>query len=599
MKIIKNSLTYLASPILALLILATFFQLWNCDLSKPVFGYGQDALFHIFIIKTIVSSGWFFQNDFVGYPHISGSFFFQDFPIHADSFNFFIVKIFSYFSSDVFLITNYFFIFTFSLIAFTSFIALRAFNISIVTAIAISLLYAFTPYHLARNVLHLFLSNYAAIPLVIMVALWLATSKIQLLILNEKGRFEFAPNRFFFISFIVAIFVATNGVYYASYSCVIFVFAWFLRGLKKGSFLDCQAFNLVVLGSIILLTLLILYFPSFIYWSNNGFNKEVANRDPSSSEYHALHIIDLFLPIANHYSNYLSKLHLIFDEALVGWERDAENLGILASVGFIFLLLWMFAKSQNSENSFIQKTIKKLSLNEDEKNLISNLAGLNLLVVLFATVGGLVMFVALPFPLLRSHARFCIFIAFFSLFVVGIIFDKIARDRAIAKFLIIAVTILALLDQVGKIDVARRDVMQNNFNIDHDFVAKIEANMPPNSQIFILPVFGFPEEVGDEYESLVFYLHSQNLRWSYPTILARPSDLWQKKISKLDEKNFVAELKKAGFSGIAIDRMHFARKEKEKKNEWQKLRALEKNLDALSREQPITSRDMKFVFFKI
>jgi len=597
MKFAKNFCAYLAAPILALCVITLFYQLWNCDLSKPVFGYGQDTLFHVFVIKTIISSGWFFYNNFVGYPQIDGAIFsLQDFPIHADSFNFLVIKIFSLFTSDAFLITNLFFIFTFCFISFTSFIALRAFNFSIVTALAISLIYAFTPYHLLRNVWHLFLSNYAAIPLVVMVAIWIAQNKIQLLVLNEKKCLHFAPNRFFFFALLVAIFVATNGVYYACYSCAVFVFAWFLRGLNQGKFLDFQAFNVVALCAIIVGVLAILYFPAFVYWSTNGFNKEVANRDPSGSEYHALHIIDLFLPVVNHYIYYFSKLHLMFDEALVGGERDAENLGLVAAVGFLFLLLWIIAKSQNSPNSVMQRTIQKYALSNEEESLISNLAGLNLLSILFATVGGFVMFVALPFPLLRSHARFCIFIAFFSLFLMAIIFDKISRDRILAKFVIIAITALALLDQVGRLDSNTRNLMQKDFAIDREFVEKVEANMPQNSQIFVLPVFGFPEEMGDEYESLVFYLHSKNLYWSYPTILARPSNIWQKKTFALGNKKFIEEIKKAGFSGVVIDRMHFAKSEK--KNGWEKLRKMEKALEDVSKTKPQVSKDMRLSFFK-
>ena len=390
--------------------------------------------------------------------------------------------------------------------------------------------------------------------------------------------------------------MATNGVYYACYACAVFVFAWFLTGLKKGYFLDCKAFNVIALCAIVVATLAILYFPAFVYWSQNGFNKEVANRDPSGSEYHALHIIDLFLPIANHYLSYFSKLHLMFDEALVGGERDAENLGLVASIGFLFLLLWMIAKSQDSENSVVKKTIQKFSLTSNEESLISNLAGMNLLSILFATVGGFVMFIALPFPLLRSHARFCIFIAFFSLFVMAIIFDKISRDRILAKFLIIAVTVLALFDQVGRIDENNRKLMVKDFEIDREFVQKIEASLAPDAKVFVLPVFGFPEQMGDEYESLIFYLHSQNLRWSYPTILARPSNLWQKKIFEQDSKKFIAELKKAGFSGVVVDRMHFAKSEK--KNGWEKLRKMEKALEDVSKNNPQVSKDVRLSFFK-
>ncbi len=599
MKFIKNLCAYIAAPALALLLLTLFYHLWNVDLTKPVFGYGQDSLFHIFVVKTIINYGWFFQNDLVGFPHHGDSFYLYDFPIHADAFNFFVIKILAFFSHDSFFITNCFFILTFAFASLSSFVALRAFNISILSALLVSILYAFLPYHFLRNVWHLFLSNYSAIPLTIMVSLWIAQDKIQLISINQKNQYCLSPNRFFWISLLVALFAATNGIYYAFYSIILFIFAWFICAIREGKFLNHNLLTSLTLSLIIIFTLLALYIPSFIYWMHNGMNNFVANRHQSDSEYHALKIIDLFMPVSNHYLEYLRNLRAAFSEAVVGGERGAEGLGILAASGFMFLLLWIIAKTQNGENGFLQKTINKLSLSKSEENLISNLASLNLLSVLFATAGGLVMFIVLPFPLLRSHARFCIFIAFFSLFIIAIIFDKVAQKKLIAKITIVAVAVLALFDQVGDIKYARSEAivkMQKNFDIDADFVKNVETNLAPNSQVFVLPVFGFPEDGGDEYESLVLYLHSKNIGWSYPSIMGRASSLWKKKIIKFEDKNFIKAVKEAGFSGVVIDRYHFARNEKN--NDWSKLRKLELALKAVSKSQ-INSRDGRLVFFNL
>jgi phosphoglycerol transferase len=414
MKIIKTSATYLLAPLLSLALLAVIFQLWQFDLRTPIFNYSQDTLFYLFVVKITATTGWFFQNDLVGFPHLDGSFYLHDFPIHADAFNFVIIRFFAYFSKDPFLLTNCFFLFTFALISFTSFVALRAFKIGVFTAVLISVIYTFLPYHFLRGVWHLFLSNYAAIPLVVMVSLWICEGKISFLNYNKKQQIALAPNRLFFISILIAIFTAANGVYYAFYACIIFIFAWFLYSLKRGEFLNREIFTTATLCLAILGTLILLYLPSFLFWFEHGFNNEVGNRDRSSSEFYGLRIIDLLMPTANHYLGYLQNLRTIVDEALaIESERRSASLGILISAGFIFLILWLIAKTQSGENSFLQKTVKKFSLKKDEENLISNLASLNLLSVLFACVGGLVMIFAMSFPLIRSHARFCVFIAFF------------------------------------------------------------------------------------------------------------------------------------------------------------------------------------------
>ncbi len=600
MKIVKNISIYLAAPFLSLLLLVCFYNLWDLDLSKPVFGYGQDSLFHIFVVKTIINYGWFLQNDAVGFPHLDGSFYLYDFPIHADAFNFLIIKIFSYFSQDAFFVTNCFFIFTFALSSFCAFLVLRVFGITFLSALLVSILFAFMPYHFLRNVWHLFLSNYASIPLSIMVGLWIAQNKIRLIEANEKKQFCFCPNRLFCISFFIALFAATNGVYYAFYSVIIFIFAWFISSIRKGVFLDSNFFGTLFLALTIIFALFVLYFPSFVYWHQHGLNAYVANRHQSDSEYHALKIIDLFMPLTNHYFEYFRNLRAAFAEAVVGGERSAEGLGILAASGFMFLLLWLFARTQDGQKSFLQKTISKLSLNFANQNLISNLASLNLLSLLFATAGGFVMFIVLPFPLLRSHARFCIFIAFFSLFLVAIIFDKVSQKNFLAKVAIVVVALLALFDQVGDVSYVRDvavEKMQRNFDIDRDFVRSVEVDLLPNSRVFVLPIFGFPEDFGDEYESMVLYLHGRNLGWSYPAIMGRATNLWQRKIVKMDNKHFIAEIKKAGFDAVVIDRYHFAKNEK--KNDWAKLRSLEKDLKTISGHDSVVSRDMRLVFFKL
>jgi phosphoglycerol transferase len=597
MKNLKKFSPYLAAPTLALLLFILFFQAWKIDFSQPIFSYSADTLLSAFEIKTVLDEGWFFSNSFVGLPHITEKFYLHDFPLQADSFHFFIVKIFSYFSSNPFLIINCFFIFTFILISATSFVALRAFGISNFSATLISILYAFTPYHIARNVNHLFLSNYAVIPLVIMAALWIATDKIRIISIDKKKRYCLAPNRFFFIALTISIFVAMNGIYYAIYSAAIFIFAWFLRALQGGKFLNENGFSVLVLCFAIFFALACLYLPSFYYWFEHGLNSGAAIRDRDDSEFFGLKISSLFLPAGNHYIEYFAKVRGLFNEYTFEAESACESLGILGSVGFLFLLLWLLGKSFFDEKgSFLQKTIQKFSLKRDEQNLIAHLAGLNLLVVFFATVGGLVMFIAIPFPLIRSHARFSIFIAFLALFLIAIIFDKIIESKKkYAKIFVALIAFFALFDQVGRVPASsiQSESMTNKFRSDRDFVEKIEQAMPQGAMIFELPIVCFPECAG--YDMMIGYLHSQKLRWSFPAMNGREVFDWQKKVSALEFENFIAEIKKIGFEGVYLDRAEFI----SRKKNWGDLRSFEAKLKSASEGQAIVSQNLRLVFFRI
>lgn len=601
-KILKKSVVYFIAPILSLLIFISLFQLWKADLHQPFFSYSHDSLVSVFEAKIIIDDGWFFSNNFIGLPHLTDKFYLHDFPLNADLFNFFILKILANFSSDPFFVSNCFFILTFALISATAFAVLRHFQISVFTAVIISVLYSFLPYHFYRGIWHLFLSNYAVIPLSIMVALWIASNKIKLVDLNEKNQFYFTPNRFFLIALLVSFFAATNGIYYALYSCVIFVFAWFLLALRNGKFLNRDAFSTLFLCFAIIFLLIGLYLPCFAYWFHNGMNQAVANRDIEQSEIFALKIYNLFLPVENHYLNYFGQVKKMFNEAAPQFEGSLGSLGIAGSVGFVFLILWLVAKSQGDENlqrkSFFKKTLEKFSLNKNDENLISNLAGLNLLTVIYATAGGLVMFVAISFPMLRSHARFSIFIGFMALFLMAIIFDKIAQKKKIISHIFLSVIfILAVFDQVGRVSLATLQPaeIKRKFASDRDFVQKIEQSLPPQAMIFQMPLIYFPE--ADNYDLMVGYLNSKNLRWSYPAMKGREADLWQRQVVKLKFADFIAELKKAGFAGIYIDRINMARDEK--KYNWRDLRKFESQLRSVAKAPPLVSQNMQLVFFKI
>jgi phosphoglycerol transferase len=444
------------------------------------------------------------------------------------------------------------------------------------------------------------------IPLVVMVGIWIMQDRIKTFDFNKKGQLAFAGNRNFFIGLAISCLAATTGIYYAFYSCVIFIFSWFLCGLKKGKFFDKNSFCAVIFCLVILSLLLYLYLPAILYWIDFGHNSDVAKRNVADSEFFALKIINLFVPVANHYFDYLKNIRELFDAFASEQENFATSLGILAASGFLFLLLWLLARNFSEEKSVFAKTIKKFSLQKNHQDLISNLAGLNLLSILFATVGGLVMFVAVAFPLLRSHARFSIFIAFFSLFLVAIIFDriiekKIFKQKIFAQIFVLFIFVMALFDQVGRVSAAtiQTEKMKRKFRNDQEFVQKIEKSLPEKSQIFVLPVISFPEG-SDDYDLLSAYLHSKNLRWSYPSIAGRESNLWQKKIIKLDFKDFVFELKKAGFSGIYIDRMQMTQYalEKEKPKAWHDLRKIESKLKSL-KKPVLTSDDLRLVFFEI
>ncbi len=584
-----HSFSYLVAPLLALIIFTTLFQLWNLNLRIPLFGYNNDAFFTFFMVKNVIDSGWFFYNESLGFPHFGEDrMFLHDFPVYVEFLNFAIIKFFTFFTKDVFLITNCFFIFTMMATTATAFATLRYFKIGVFVATAISILYSFLPYHFLRGTWHLFLCNYMAAPLIILVSILIIEDKIQVFAV-KKNKISFAVNNYFIITFLLTCFIALNGLYYAFYAALTFFIAWFLRGLKSGRFLDKNGFAAPILALTIFVILITLYFPALSYWTKNGVAPGTLARAPEESEIFALRIINLFAPITNHYIRFLADLGAKINHYLPGQglERNTVSLGIVGSIGFMALLLWAICQNQIKENIFLEKLKKRFSLLKSEQNLICNLSNLNLMALLFVTVGGFLMFFILPFPMLRSHSRFIVLIAFITLFFVAIIFNKLPKK------LVLIISVLGLLDQVGKVSAAKiqSPEMIKTFKSDQEFFTKIESEIVPQAKIFILPAYGFPEYIKDDYSSTAVYVHTKNLLLSYPSINGRKSNLWQQEKS-VNKKTFIEEIRKEGFDGVIINRRLY-----EKNNLGKEIFEFERELRTVSR--PLFSRDMGFEFFKI
>jgi len=615
MKLSKNLLLYFLSPLLSLTIFCVIFQIWAIDLNLPIFDYSRDSLMSFFEAKTVIDSGWFFSNNLVGLP---GNFVLHDFPMHADSLNFALLKVFSYFSSNPFLIVNCFFISSFVLVSLCSFAALRALNISLNTSLLISIIYTFIPYHFVRGTHHLFLSNYAIVPLILLLAIWMLNGEIETFVLNKKNHqknsITFSFTKKFFIALLITVFAAASGIYYSFFAIIIFTFVWILNGMRSGNFFEIKNFAAPIFIAVIVTILFYLNLPSMVYWTQEGFNSFVTSRAPQESATFALKIINLFLPTANHYLDYFTNLRGSFDEFAYEEESGAESLGIMGCTGFLFLIMWLISKDQKNENSFFQKTLTQFSLNEKEQNLISDLAILNIFLVLFFTASGLVMFIALPFPFTRSYARISIFIGFIALLLLAIIIDKVFQKKLLTSknpaatcasvVLIFSVFSLVIFDQVGKVDISPKfentlsiqsDALKRKFFSDQKFITQIEENLPVGSAVFILPCEGFPEYRGSQdYELLIPYLHSKNLRWSYPAITGRSSYLWQEKVSNMKFSDFLSEVRKENFSGILIDRSHYA-----SDRSWKELRKMEMELKMKSKTPAIISPNNNLVFFQI
>ena len=183
----------------------------------------------------------------------------------------------------------------------------------------------------------------------------------------------------------------------------------------------------------------------------------------------------------------------------------------------------------------------------------------------------------------------------------GIIFDQLISQKKIfkktifIKIFIIIICSLAFVDAVGGPTKLSKNFAnyKKNYESHKVFVENVEKSLPVGSRIFVMPVKGFPEAKYDNYQSLIGYIFSEELKFSYPAPKNRKSHLWQKEVADLRFQDFVKEIRKKDFTGIWIQRDIF-----EKIETKIKLVDFENNVKKISKNS-IESSDKVFVFYEI
>ena len=154
-------------------------------------------------------------------------------------------------------------------------------------------------------------------------------------------------------------------------------------------------------------------------------------------------------------------------------------------------------------------------------------------------------------------------------------------------------TLLETLDQIPRHRLPTRSSVEERFLEEDAFIAAIEKSVPPYSMIFQLPYVPFPEygplnEMVD-YDHLVGYLHSKSLRWSYGAMKYRETDCWLSKVSAQPMDRLVPSIAAADFAGIYIDRFGYT----------DHAAALEAQLRALLKSEPVTDASGRYLFFRL
>jgi phosphoglycerol transferase len=570
-------------------------RLDEAHLGVPFLDRG-DVLLNGVLAKSLIDNGWVWRNPFLGAPFGTQL---LDFPFY-DNLDLGLMKLIALFTSNYAVILNLFFLATFPLAMTSSLVVLRSFKITYPSAVVVSVLFAFIPYHFQRGEAHLFLSAYFLIPLMTMVVLWIWTGGS--LERSQEERTFLLDRRHIVYAVVVCTLVGSAVSYYTFFGCYFIFVATLISAIRFKS-----PVRLAWGGGFLLMTVVILVVntsPNWLYALRHGSNPQVAQRSPVEAEVYGLKLTHLLLPVNDHRIQFLRNMRQRYNQSTTDGEGQTASLGFVGDVGFLFLLGWVACSPEKRSST----------------EWFGALGVLALAAVLLGTVGGLgSLFNFLIYPQIRAYNRISIYIAFFSLFGMAVLLDHLRQSlgggrRATYLWYAILglILILGILDQTNRSFAPDHKGLRNRFRRNQEFIAEIEASVPTGTMIFELPNAKFPEAkpIGamGPYDDLRGYLHSRSLRWSGGAMRGRPEALWperngldvgtvkaaadpqgQNKIALQLSPQALDALALAGFGGIYIDRKGF----------WDLGASITSQLQATLGEVPLESENHRWVFFNL
>jgi hypothetical protein len=517
-----------AAAALASLGATIFLRLWDADVRVP-FSYSGDGTLNLTLIKTVMERGWFYENPRLGAP--SGQELY-DYPVlSGDGLHVVFFWLAGLFTDDPSLVMNVFFVLTFPVTAVVTYLVLRRLAVGPEVAVVIAVLYTLTPYHFMRGEVHLFLAAYYVVP----IGAYLALS-----VLDGRVRIGLATGA---LAALVAL--ASGSFYYSAFTVLLVAVAAVLRFFAAR---DRRAFlpaGFVV--GVILAVSLVQLAPTIVYRVANGTNEEVAKRYWFESENYSLRLTQLLLPVEGHRIDALASRKAEYTEQIPQNEGRAATLGIVASVGFLWLLAVVLLAVVGAWPGVIAR--------------YRGIAALTLAAVLVGTTGGLATLLAVVWPQIRAWNRLSIFIAFFALLAVGLLLESLRPRLPALGFgaLLAGLLVLGALDQTSPFFIPPHAGLAADYRADQSWYRSMEGQLAEGASVVQVPHEPFPEPpLGPRpiYEPAKGYLHTSDLRWSWGAMRGRPED-WSALYATRPAAELVPAAREAGFEAIVVDKLAY------------------------------------------
>jgi phosphoglycerol transferase len=586
----KAVAVYAVAVLLCLIILIWLLKLWQVDLRAPLAYYGE-ANYNALLVKTTIENGWHLDNSAMGAPDGLNL---RDVPMGDNNLHFVLIKLIGLITRNYGLTINLFFLLGFLLTTVSALFVLRRFGVSSTPAIFASLLFTFLPFHFTRGLHHLFLAAYFLVPLMVLVALWVAMGAVSVVdeasgkIRQVFGDCPIFRDKKLIASVVICLLMSAGGTYFAYFGCFFLLIAGVLIALRRKNlrFLILPAAMIALIFGGLVVNLA----PSILHVRREG-DTPIVRRQPIDAEIYSFRISQLVLPISGHRAPLFAKLKAAFNQRQFINENDDAAFGVVGTIGFLILIGWLLLKKP-----------ELWRIEEDGGGgVISHLSVFNLAAVFLGAFGGVGALIALVLTAkIRAYNRISVYIAFFSLMTIALLLDRFAQRYVRTKGARLAFNLcLALALALGAADQfaprLRADYGQikTEFDSDADFIGRMQSSLPSGAMIFQLPVVPFPENPRVakmfDYDHARGYLHSRTLRWSYGAMKGRASEVWQKMIAAKPANEMIESIVLSGFQGLYLNRNGYD----------QNPSAPETEIATVVGAPRLVSRDGKLIFFDL
>lgn len=272
-------------------------------------------------------------------------------------------------------------------------------------------------------------------------------------------------------------------------------------------------------------------------------------RGPDDFAFYALRPIDWFVPPADHRVAAFARLGRAYLTARQGvGEFFYDYLGLLGAAGLLWLGAAALGRWRRGRGGAVD-------------------AGLGVAwITAFGVAGGINTWLgAAGVDLFRASTRIGVFAVVWVAFFLSGRLARVTRrlPRAVSVALALGFAALACWEQTPALaDRVPRQANVARWAAHRRLAAALESTLPPGAAVFQLPVVPFPEAgrtgAMPDYEHFLPMLASDSLRFSYGHLPAAPALRWARHTAGHPAAELVADLQRAGFAALWIDRRAYA-----------------------------------------